>query len=183
MAIKKKKYRITTQAESEFLATVRRFVTKIARKAGFDEENILKIQLAVDEACTNVIKHAYKGMPRNDMRIEVQVDEHKMEVSVIDYGKGLEPNTIQSPKMNEYLKNHRRGGLGIHLIKKLVDEVKISAFPFKKNQIIMTMYRKPCSHNSGPLINEHSKQGEPRCVLRDTRRKWEKHRMKSLERN
>jgi hypothetical protein len=110
MAIKKKKYRITTQAESEFLATVRRFVTKIARKAGFDEENILKIQLAVDE-------------------------------------------------------------------------VKISAFPFKKNQIIMTMYRKPCSHNSGPLINEHSKQGEPRCVLRDTRRKWEKHRMKSLERN
>jgi len=141
MSEKKKKYLIVTPSISEFLEIIRDFIKKIASNVGFIEEDVYKIQLSVDEACTNVINHAYDEITRSVMRVEVKVDEEKMDVSVIDYGRGFEPNIIKSPNMREYLKEYKRGGLGIHLIKKLMDEVKFSDTPFKKNKITMTIYR------------------------------------------
>ena len=143
MSEKKKKYLIVTPSISEFLEIIRDFIKKIASNVGFVEEDVYKIQLSVDEACTNVINHAYDEITRSVMRVEVKVDEEKMDVSVIDYGRGFEPNIIKSPNMRKYLKEYKRGGLGIHLIKKLMDEVKFSDTPFKKNQITMTIYRTP----------------------------------------
>lgn len=165
MSAKKKKYMIVTPSESEFLETIRDFISKIANCVGFTEESINKIQLAVDEACTNVINHAYDEMTNNDLRVEAKVADDKLDVSVIDYGKGFEPHIIKSPNMRKYLKGYKRGGLGIHLIKKLMDDVTFSVTPFKKNQITMTIYKDPETEGYYPLEENESESEQNFCLM------------------
>lgn len=132
-------YSIVTPCDAQFLETIRDFVGKIAQKYRFLEEDIQRIQISVDEACSNVIKHAYKGIVKRNIRVELQYANENMIISVIDNGKGFNPENLQEPDMNEYLKKHQKGGLGIHLIRSLMDDVSFSIKPFRKNKITMTI--------------------------------------------
>ena len=140
MSGKKQKFLLVIPGESKYLEIIREFIAKIARSVGFNEEHINKIQVSVDEACTNVVKHAYQGMKKKDVRIEVELDVEKMTIAIIDKGKGFDPKTIEPLNMNKYLNEFRRGGLGIHLMNILMDEIKYSIHPLKKNQVTMVKY-------------------------------------------
>jgi len=137
---KKQKFLLLTPSETEFLEIIRDFMAKIARIAGFNEDHVNKIQLSVDEACTNIVKHAYKGIQKKDIRIQVELNDEKMIIAVIDKGKGFDPKKIEPLNMNNYLNELRRGGLGIHLMNILMDEIQYSIQPLKKNQVTMIKY-------------------------------------------
>ena len=139
---KKNKFLIVTPSDSKYLDVIRDFVAKIAIIACFDGEHVNKIQLSVDEACTNVVKHAYKGIQPNDITIQVEYDKKKITVEVIDKGKGFDFRKVKVEDMNNYLNEFRRGGLGIHLMKILMDEVDYSTLPSKKTQVTMIKYLK-----------------------------------------
>ena len=140
MTGKKQKFLLLTPSETEFLEIIRDFMAKIARIAGFNEDHVNKIQLSVDEACTNIVKHAYKGIQKKDIRIQVELNDEKMIIAVIDKGKGFDPKKIEPLNMNNYLNELRRGGLGIHLMNILMDEIQYSIQPLKKNQVTMIKY-------------------------------------------
>ncbi len=143
MTEKTKKFQLKLPIETANLEIIREFVAKIAQNTGFSEENIHRIELAVDEASTNVIKHAYKGTKSDRKYIFVIVSNYpdRLEIDVVDSGRGFDPKQIKIPEMDIYLKNMKRGGLGIYLIKTLMDKVEYKIKPGVKNQVRMVKYK------------------------------------------
>jgi serine/threonine-protein kinase RsbW len=118
----------TIESRTEKLSAVREFISRAARDFGFDEESISKIALAVDEACTNIIKHAYHFATDQVIDIKVIEKNGTFEVIIRDEGIPFDPNEVRLPDMNEYLKSYKRGGLGMHLMKSLMDIVEYKTF-------------------------------------------------------
>ncbi len=126
------------ESRTERLIAVREFVSSAARDFGFGDEDVSKIALAVDEACTNIIKHAYKFDPGKSITITVRGRNGRFEVVIQDYGKEFDPAKIPTPDMKEYLSHFRRGGLGVYLMKSLMDRVEYEIVPGKRNEVRLT---------------------------------------------
>jgi len=135
-----KKHQIKVSCKSGNLQKIRKFVSGIAKEVGFNEVEIDKIELAVDEASANVVKHAYIDKKDKNILVEVKIFSDKFTVLVKDTGKGFNPEEIELPDMNEYLKNYKVGGLGIHLMKTLMDDVKFDIRPGISNQVKLVKY-------------------------------------------
>jgi serine/threonine-protein kinase RsbW len=142
LKIYKKKYQLKLTSDTANLEIIRDFVSGIARNIGFNAEDINRIELAVDEASTNVIRHAYKGKNENRKLILINVSTYRdrIEINVIDKGKGFNPKKIKSPDMDTYLKKMKRGGLGVFLIKTLMDKVDYHINPGVHNRVKMIKY-------------------------------------------
>jgi len=140
MKVKTQNYRLKIPSITENLQMIREFVLKIAGKAGFNEETREQIALAVDEACTNVIKHAHHHDARRLIDIHIQTDTMKMKITITDRGSGFDLTKLKDPDLKKYIKESRHGGLGIYLIKTLMDEVNYEFNPGVKNQVQLTKY-------------------------------------------
>ena len=136
------KQRLKVSCRSNNLEHIRKFVSEIAKSYGFPETEVDKIELAVDEASANVVNHAYDVREGKEIDVEVKAEKNKFTVVVKDMGKGFDPKKVQLPDMKNYLKTHKVGGLGIHLMKVLMDEVKFDIRPGEKNQVKMVKYLK-----------------------------------------
>jgi anti-sigma regulatory factor (Ser/Thr protein kinase) len=104
---------------------VRALVDKISAKIGFQAEETDKLVLAVDEACTNVIRHAYGNSGDGRIVITFSLGPDCLEIVIRDFGSGADPATFQGRDLNEI----RPGGLGIHFIKSAVDKVEYHTLP------------------------------------------------------
>ena len=134
-------YQLRIPSETDNLELIREFVTKVAEKVGFPLDEVGKIELACDEACTNVIKHAYaSNNGKQSLDILIKIDFDKFTLVVTDRGKGFNPKQIKMPDMDEYLAELKVGGLGIYLMKTLMDKVDYDMQPGKKNQVTMVKY-------------------------------------------
>lgn len=132
-------------SRTEQLVTVREFIAQEAAAFGFAEEDVSKIALAVDEACTNIIKHAYRFDPGGRITVEVRRGDGAFTVTVIDHGRGFDPEAIRTPDMKEYLSKYRRGGLGVFLMRSLMDEVEYHIVPGERNEVRMTKFLRRAS--------------------------------------
>ena len=140
MKIKHQKFRLKIPSVTENLHLIRDFTIKIAQKAGFDDEKQEQIALAVDEACTNVIKHAHNFDARRLIDILISVDAEKIQITITDKGRGFNINEVRDPDLQKYAQESRHGGLGIYLIKTLMDDVQYDFKPGIKNQVQLTKY-------------------------------------------
>lgn len=113
-------FKSTTTALSE----VRQFVNENAVSFGFGDKEVSEITLAVDEACTNVIKHAYKGDPNNEFEVRIVAGGIEFQVVVRDWGASFRPEEVPLPNIKEKMGRHKAGGLGIFLMRKLMDTVE-----------------------------------------------------------
>lgn len=135
-----KKYQLKIPSQSDNLVLIRELVSKVAEQVGFDNDEASKIELAVDEACTNVIKHAYGNNSDQMIDVMITIDKKKLIIIVSDKGKGFDPEQVQTPDLNESIREGRKGGLGICLIKTLMDQVDFQIKPGTKNQVRMVKY-------------------------------------------
>jgi serine/threonine-protein kinase RsbW len=123
------------------LATVREFVARIGTHLGLDAGAIYDLQLAVDEACANVIKHGYGGQPG---RIEVTVGpvEEGVQVVVRDWAGAFDPHAVPAPDVEAPLEERRLGGLGLFLMRKVMDDVSF-AFDAERGNTLTMVKRIP----------------------------------------
>lgn len=128
------------ESRTERLIAVRDFVSEAAREFGFADEDVNKIALAVDEACTNVIKHAYRFAPDRDIAVTVRPHNTAFEVAIRDTGVGFDPSDVHAPDMKDYFSHFRKGGLGVYLMKRLMDKVEYEIDPGKRNEVRLTKY-------------------------------------------
>jgi serine/threonine-protein kinase RsbW len=119
---------------------IRNFIKNTTTELGISDEIIDKIILAVDEACTNIIKHAYKYSPEGQIYIATLFADSKFTIAITDEGQHFDPGKIPVPDLNEYYKQKRVGGLGMFLIKKLMDEVNYSTLSGNKNRVVLVKY-------------------------------------------
>lgn len=130
--------KLIVQSRTENLAVVRDFIHKAALIAGVSPEKVGDIMLAVDEACTNIMKHAYKSFPDGEIEIQVLNSRSKFTIVITDYGCSFEPKKIPAPDLQKYYQQHRVGGLGMYLMKNLMDEVDYISVPGKYNQVSLS---------------------------------------------
>ncbi len=142
-----KTYKLKVKSNTENLSLIRDFVSKAAVDAEIEPDIIENIILAVDEACTNIIKHAYKSFPDGEIIIKTKSTLKHFKVSITDYGKSFEPKTIPIPDLQKYYKEKRVGGLGMYLMKTLMDEVKYLSVPGKYNEVLLTKNLKSAHKN------------------------------------
>lgn len=117
---------LSVEASTEHLAKVRDFVAAHAEKIGLSQKDISEIRLAVDEAYTNIIKHAYKDSMEKKVKIKIGSDTDRLWISLMDEGKSFDPSTYSEPDLIKRIKEKKRGGMGVYLIRKLMDQVQYS---------------------------------------------------------
>jgi serine/threonine-protein kinase RsbW len=117
----KKIYRLN--ADYSNLSELRDFVAAEAVKHGFSNDDAYLISLAVDEACTNLIRYAYKFDKTKKIEIIISADSNKFIAKIKDSGAPFNPLDVPPPDMEEYFKEFKRGGLGIYIIRNAMDEI------------------------------------------------------------
>lgn len=123
------RYILTVPAQFKNLRKIREFVKKCARKAGFSEAECYKIQLAVDEACSNIIEHAYGGENRGEIVCSCDYNDHEIIIQLVDYGDSFDPTRVEPPDLNSTICDRKTGGLGLYFIHQLMDEVTFTIVP------------------------------------------------------
>jgi serine/threonine-protein kinase RsbW len=133
-----RKFTLQVPSSTENLALIREFVATVGGQAGLAESDIPELELAVDEACANVIEHAYGHDVTKDVTVRASFDNSSLRISVIDEGYGFDPAQVPESQLNQLVHERKSGGLGIRLIKTLMDEVEYQIVPGQKNELHMT---------------------------------------------
>lgn len=115
---------LSVEASTEHLAEVRDFVASHAENIGLNQKIISEIRLAVDEAYTNIIKHAYSNNSTEKVNIEIGSDDDQLWITLIDSGKSFDPESYREPDLMKRIKEKKRGGMGVYLIRKVMDHVQ-----------------------------------------------------------
>lgn len=114
---------ITLDADFDNLDEIRDFVGEAASQVGFSDKEIYSIQLAADEASSNIIEHAYAGVQGGKIKIECIIFEGGLKIVMQDQGKSFNPSSVPEPNVKADLSERKIGGLGMYLMRKLMDEV------------------------------------------------------------
>lgn len=122
------------------LALIRDFVVKAAKEAGLAQDDVYEVELSVDEACTNIIEHAYRGESKGKIDCWISIEEAGLRIRLRDYGQPFDPSTIVEPRIDVPLKRLKTRGVGFFLIKKLMDEMCYESNPTGGN--LMEMFKK-----------------------------------------
>lgn len=105
------------------LEKISQFVIQAARQAGLGDRAVYAVELAVDEACSNIIDHAYAGEGKGDLNCSVEVAEGQVTIVLQDFGRPFDPNKIPKPAINVPLDNLKPRGVGYFLMSKMMDEI------------------------------------------------------------
>ena len=111
--------KLIIQSQIDAIAGVRHWAVQHARQAGFDSEAIFGIELAVGEALTNIIRHAYRGQAGHEIHLSLTIDETRLHLTILDFGHKFDPADHPPPN----LEIPSEGGYGVYLIEKVMDEV------------------------------------------------------------
>lgn len=130
----------TIPSSTRYLDDVRQFVVRHAQHARLPEDAVEQFKIAVDEACTNVIEHAYKGRETHEVDITIIIDPDRFTVRIRDEGEPFDQSKYRAPNLMELAKKRRKGGLGVHIIRSLMDQVEYRTRGHV-NEIRMTKYR------------------------------------------
>jgi serine/threonine-protein kinase RsbW len=116
--------RLTVPGRLDQLITISEFIAQAARQAGLDERAVFHVQMAVDEACTNVIQHAYRGIEGRKIFLTCRRTDDTFMVTIQDHGHPFDPTTVPLPDLSADLNVRRVGGLGLYFMRRLMDEVR-----------------------------------------------------------
>ncbi len=135
------KEQLKVPAHIDYLGELRDFVVRVGRKYGVSEKIINSFKLAIDEAGTNIIRHAYRDHDEPGfILLRVIVRKASITVSLIDQGKFFDPRNVGSPDLKRYVDIGKKGGLGIFIIRKLMDEIDYRRTE-EGNELRLTKYR------------------------------------------
>lgn len=130
---------LTIHSQTGELERARQFVREAALRFGFSASDAEKIVLATDEACANVIRHGYNSDPSRHINIGIEVNGKSFAVVIDDDGKSYDLRQHVIPDMKFYFEERKRGGLGIKLIRLLVDDIEYAAHG-SRNRLTLTKH-------------------------------------------
>jgi serine phosphatase RsbU (regulator of sigma subunit)/anti-sigma regulatory factor (Ser/Thr protein kinase) len=145
IAIRKKltlienKHSIVRKASQDNLEDLRNFIEKAAIYCKLNDDKVFAYKLATEEICTNIIKHGYDVIEKGEIKLEFLVDTSKAVLKIIDYGKQFIPEEFELPDINEDWEDRKIGGLGVTLVKGLMDKVQYSKGEDNSNCITLEL--------------------------------------------
>ncbi len=130
-------------ARYDHLRAISAFVLDAIKDSPFDDRQRYAIDLAVDEACSNVIDHAYGGEDRGEIRILLDLNERGLKITIQDDGEPFDPACVAEPNLASPLETRCERGLGLFLIREMMDE---AVYDFSRpgvNQLTLVKYFTP----------------------------------------
>ncbi|WP_456408452.1 SpoIIE family protein phosphatase [Caldithrix abyssi] len=135
-----RKEEITIPAQMSYLTQVRDFIERIGKKFRFDDKIINSFKLVVDEACTNIIRHGYRDIKNGEITIKAIIRRLSLTIIIIDQGISYDPRQANTPDLDKYIKIGKKGGLGILMMRKLMDDMQY-AVTERGNELRLTKFR------------------------------------------
>jgi anti-sigma regulatory factor (Ser/Thr protein kinase) len=127
----------TFPGEYKSLKKISEFVVQAARQAGLNEHATYQVDLAVDEACCNIIDHAYGGEGLGEMTCSVEINSDRLTVIIKDHGRPFDPSKVPEPKLDAPLEQVKRRGAGFYLMRKIMDELHYEHIPEEGNVLML----------------------------------------------
>lgn len=121
-----RRFQLRVPAEEKHLAEIRDFIQEVGEKLQIPTRTLGNTKLAVDEACTNVVKHSYQGR-EGSIEVVVTGNGREFSIAIRDQGQSFDLRNVKSPDLKQYVESRRRGGLGVFLMNQLMDEVHYRA--------------------------------------------------------
>ncbi|MFQ5398765.1 MAG: ATP-binding protein [Anaerolineae bacterium] len=134
---------LTISGQYDQVKRVCQFVAGGARQAGFNEDAVFHVELACDEACTNIIEHAYDAAEEGQIIVSWEIDGDDFKVTIRDSGRNFNPDEVPPPSLvqssleNDNMDTLRVGGLGMHFMRSLMDEVRYCFDQQHGNMLVM----------------------------------------------
>lgn len=119
-------------SRAEMLKPVRKIIREISQSQSCSEENISAMVMAINEACMNIIQHAYKEYPDGEIILEFWLKQNTMLIKLLDFSETIDKSKIKSRNLNDI----RPGGLGVHLMQKTMDKVEYLDNPDGQGNIL-----------------------------------------------
>lgn len=123
------------------LERIARFVARATYAAGLGERAAYAVQMAVDEACTNIIEHAYGGEGIGNIDCTYEVTEDSLIITLRDKGHPFDPTRVSEPDLDVQLEERALGGLGVFLMRRLMDAVHHRYEPEEGNVLTLVKCR------------------------------------------
>ena len=121
----KHKHQITCAAKLESLPVLRAFLdSACSGHPRIDDPTLYDLHLALDEACTNIVIHGYRGLEPGDVKLEVELAPDLATLTLTDQGHTFDPRQAPAPNVEARLEDRPVGGLGIYLIRQTMDDVR-----------------------------------------------------------
>lgn len=137
-----KLFELTLDADLESLATARQFIEQTCEEMGLDKEMAFAFKLAADEACANVVQHAYGDSVEGRMKLDFQHQQDKVRLTIVDWGRPFQLEDVPEPDLWSGSRDRPEGGLGLYLIKEKMDELTYDADEQLGNRLTMGKFRK-----------------------------------------
>ncbi len=118
------KEELVVPAAMTHLAQIRDFIESMGRKYKFDDKIINSFKLVVDEACTNVIRHGYLEIKDGYITVRAIIRRLSLTIVIVDQGKSFDPRQVKNPDLAKYVDIGKKGGLGIFMMRKLMDDIQ-----------------------------------------------------------
>jgi len=118
--------RLVIPSQTRYLNLVTNLAKRASLAAGLDDAASAKVSIAVDEAVTNIIVHAYENDPEKKVEVSLRFSDNSLVVSLAHRGNGLRSEDVRLPDPKDYIKHPRKGGLGLLLMSRFMDEVHFS---------------------------------------------------------
>lgn len=145
---------LVVPGETSYLCLIRDFVTAVARRAGFSEQRVGEIEIAVDEACANIVEHAYGGTaasrqltlsscPGSDapaIVLRIAAFGDRLEVKILDRGPRYVPEMPNCDDPAMLMTGNRKRGIGTYIIRNVMDEVRHEYRPGNGNELTLVKY-------------------------------------------
>lgn len=142
MEKRRRDLRLTVRSDPKLLASVRSLVRSWVESWDINEQTAGKVVLAIDEACTNAIRHAYEGRSDGSVELTLQAGQKYLEFQVSDTGVSCPPEcTERRPLQPPDVDDLQPGGLGIQLIHEVFDEVDFCPGESGGNCVTMKLKR------------------------------------------
>jgi serine/threonine-protein kinase RsbW len=142
------KLQLQTPGRGSYLPYIRAIVTDLARKVGFPEDEVAKIEMAVDEACSNVVEHAYapnkewRWQRDPEIRLNIRLEDSRLVIEINDHGESFDFASYQPKTIEDRVRAMNSGGYGIFIMRQFMDEIQYSSSAESGNTLRLVKYLK-----------------------------------------
>jgi serine/threonine-protein kinase RsbW len=132
-------------SENRYLNMLHQLTKHLAVATGFEAMEADKIALAVDEAATNVIQHAYGGEPGNEIEVHFDPEGESLDIVILHGGRALSSVPLPEVDLDQLVAEKRTGGLGLTIMRQMMDKVEHGRARTGKNMCVMVRYKQKSS--------------------------------------
>lgn len=132
------KHNLKVSCSTDRLLEIRTFISNNLHSHGYAEELSSELILAVDEVCANSIIHSNNNVPSAQIEVFISFQKESITFEIVDHGIGFDITQYQEPSLNEIINSGRKGGFGLIIVKKIMDEIE---FKSEKNTNICKLVK------------------------------------------